>query len=85
MGIGPPTSRKKKFTLKPAISYKVGPCNQGFSFRSDHGLLCWEEWEEEAVLAEDGVTVVTPAKTTGAWSVRYDEAYAFEAAYRRSK
>ena len=51
----------------------------------EYGLVCWEEWEEEAVLAGDGVTVVTPAKTTGAWSVRYDEAYALEAAYQRSK
>ena len=51
----------------------------------EYGVVCWEEWEEEAVLAEDGVTVITPAKTTGAWSVRYDEAYAIEAAYQRSK
>ena len=51
----------------------------------EYGVVCWEEWEEEAVLAEDGVTVVTPAKTTGAWSVRYDEAYAIESAYQRSK
>lgn len=51
----------------------------------EYGVVCWEEWEEEAVLAEDGVTVITPAKTTGAWSVRYDEAYAIEAAYNRAK
>ena len=30
-------------------------------------------------------SIINAVKTTGAWSVRYDEAYAIEAAYQRSK
>ena len=35
--------------------------------------------------SSNSTSIINAVKTTGAWSVRYDEAYAIEAAYQRSK
>lgn len=50
----------------------------------EYGLCCHESWEAKpAVIDSDGETVEPAVEAGDIWTLRYDEAYAFEAAWTR--
>lgn len=52
----------------------------------DYGLCCYESWlDKPATVDEDGTVLEVAREAGGIWTLRYDEAYAFEAAYQRRR
>lgn len=51
-----------------------------------YGLCCYESWAAKPATVDDDGTVLEEAREAGGiWTLRYDEAYAFEAAYQRRR
>ena len=50
----------------------------------EYGLCCHESWDAKpAVIDADGAIVDPAVKAGDIWTLRYDEAFAFEAAWNR--
>lgn len=51
-----------------------------------YGILCYDEWDEQQEVTEDGVGVVQEFQAAGnRYGIRYEEALALECAYLRSR
>ena len=51
-----------------------------------YGILCYDEWDEQQEVMEDGVGVVQEFQAAGnRYGIRYEEALALECAYLRSR